>query len=283
MVSMLLALTAIGAAMGALPPTPGASMGAAGLRPRGAPAAWAATSDKALAVQGGGDWMTDVFAAQIAPMLGTVVANVMFLASLPAVLDARAAGALGNLNPVPWAMILANCVAWLHYGYLKANPFIFFSNALGTLLGLFYTMTGVALGDAAQRARMESIALGFTAVHVAASYVSSLHPASRRSKELLAGYVANAVVVLYYAAPLSTMASVVETRDGSSIHGPLVAINGANGALWLIYGLTIGDPFVWVPNGVGSALAAAQLGLKAVFSAAPAPVAAAAAAAAEVL
>lgn len=264
----LVFVSLVATAQAALPPSPAHKPGKRGLVP-GTSAAW--DHEPQLAVRGGEDWMTDVFAAKIAPALGTVVANVMFLASLPAVLDARAAGALGDLNPVPWAMILANCVAWLHYGFLQGNPYIFWSNALGSLLGLFYTMTGMALGDAAQRQQMENIALGFSAVHVLASYFSALKLKSAHAKQLLAGYIANAIVILYYAAPLSTMAAVLESKSASSIHGPLVAVNGANGALWLVYGLTIGDPFVWVPNGTGSLLAGLQLALKAFYGDGAAP------------
>ena len=77
--------------------------------PRGLP--------RPLAVRGGGS-LADTFTTRIAPTLGTVVANCMFLSGLPAVLGARRAGSLGDLNPVPWAFVLVNCLAWLHYSYL---------------------------------------------------------------------------------------------------------------------------------------------------------------------
>ena len=103
----------------------------------------------------------------------------------------------------------------------------------------------------------------FSAVHVLASYFSALKLKSAHAKQLLAGYIANAIVILYYAAPLSTMAAVLESKSASSIHGPLVAVNGANGALWLVYGLTIGAPIkedggakicVYIPApGIGAA------------------------------
>ena len=46
--------------------------------------------------------------------------------------------------------------------------------------------------------------------------------------------------------------------------------NGANGLLWVTYGLTIADPFVWVPNSMGVVLAATQLAVKGAFGGATA-------------
>ena len=40
----------------------------------------------------------------------------MFLAPMPSVLAARRAGALGDLNPLPFPSLIGNCVAWIAYG-----------------------------------------------------------------------------------------------------------------------------------------------------------------------
>lgn len=62
--------------------------------------------------------------------------------------------------------------------------------------------------------------------------------------QLMWGFTANAILLIYYAAPLSTIATVVRTRSSASLHLPLAVMNTINGALWLIYGLAISDLFV---------------------------------------
>ena len=127
------------------------------------------------------------------------------------------------------------------------------------MLGLFYAATALALGAPST---VERVVVASTAVHVAAAYATGYALASPARRRLVAGLVANGILLCYYAAPLSTMAEILATKDASSISAPLVALNGANGLLWLVYGLAVDDRLVWVPNCVGVLLALAQLGLR---------------------
>jgi hypothetical protein len=46
--------------------------------------------------------MSNVFFSVVCPVLGTIICNGMWLAPLPAVLEAQRKGDLGPLNPTPW-------------------------------------------------------------------------------------------------------------------------------------------------------------------------------------
>ena len=216
---------------------------------------------RATVVKGG----ATAWATTVAPTIGAVVANAMFFSSLPAVLDARKDQKLGDLNPVPWAFIFTNCVAWLHYSYVIQNPYAFLSNCFGALLGLFYVSTGIALGDTKQRAAVEKIVLLFTGLHVAASFFSTFILQTMAQRQLLTGYIANFVLVIFYGAPLSTLRDVLKTKSAASIYAPLSLLSGINGALWVTYGLAISDLFIAIPNAAGLALAIVQLTFKAMF------------------
>lgn len=198
----------------------------------------------------------------VVPCCGAVLANGMFLASWPAVAAARQSGALGSLNPLPFAFTFINCVGWLHYGFVMRNHYVFWSNALGSVLGLLYTTTALKLGCPQI---VEYITVGGLAIHVVSAYVTGLRLESLSQRKLCAGLVANFILLCYYAAPLSTVASVIKARDASSISGPLVMVNAGNGLLWTVYGAAVEDALVWAPNLAGVALAAAQLALKVVF------------------
>jgi hypothetical protein len=48
-----------------------------------------------------------------------------------------------ELNPLPFLGIVFNCTAWLLYGTLTKDPYVYFSNILGLPLGIFYVFTSV--------------------------------------------------------------------------------------------------------------------------------------------
>jgi len=270
----------------------------------------------ALRLRGGASMITqEVLLTTVAPALGAVIANGMFLAPLAAVNKARKDGTLGDLNPLPFPAIIGNCVAWLAYGYTTKNPYVFASNAVGPLLGLWFTTTGIGLAKSApERKKLEITTLAYVTApppllscsyyaracccryyednyhHYYYSYDDDdrhhryqlTHPTPLRYAAVLiaggwfavtsplgapvvTGYIANALLLLYYSAPLSTMAEVIKTKSSKSILLPLSLLSLTNGLLWLGYGLAVKDFFIAVPNGIGVGLTGIQLLLKLVF------------------
>ena len=50
------------------------------------------------------------------------------------------------------------------------------------------------------------------------------------------GLLANAILLVFYASPLSTVAEVVSTKSSASLQVPLCIGNVVNSLLWLVYG-----------------------------------------------
>ena len=46
-----------------------------------------------------------------------------------------------ELNPLPFLGMIANTAAWLFYGTLIQDPYVYFSNILGLVFGAFFTLT----------------------------------------------------------------------------------------------------------------------------------------------
>ena len=55
----------------------------------------------------------------VCPFFGVIIGNAMWLSPMKAVLEARSKGDIGTLNPVPWSIAYANCIAWVIYGCLR--------------------------------------------------------------------------------------------------------------------------------------------------------------------
>ena len=52
-----------------------------------------------------------------------------------------------ELNPIPFPVVVANCVAWVGYAIVNKDPYVFLANDPGLLLGLFYTLSAYGYAD----------------------------------------------------------------------------------------------------------------------------------------
>ncbi|KXS17721.1 hypothetical protein M427DRAFT_54321 [Gonapodya prolifera JEL478] len=205
----------------------------------------------------------------LAPLLGVVTATLIFLAPLSDVRQIALTGELADFNPIPLGFIVTNALSWILYSLLVRNFYIFWSNVSGFCLGLYYIVSALGARDVPASAR-SLVTTVFTAgpfliligFHVAFLVVNPDDPDKARS---LGGWICVAALLAFYTSPLSTLHHVLLTRDASSFSYPLSLACVLNGALWTVYGLVIGDGFVWAPNAVGAVVGVVQVGLLVVF------------------
>ena len=180
----------------------------------------------------------------------------MFSVPLKSVLKARRERTLGSLNPLPFTAQAANAAGWIGYTFvlapkdLTAASLIFWPNQLGLLK---------------TRDRQLAIILFFSFVLSLIGAVGVLTRMNQHELQNLWGFTANAILLMYYAAPLSTVWTVISTKSAATLHWPLALMQIINGCLWLGYGLAIEDPFVWVPNGIGACTGALLTTLVVIF------------------
>jgi solute carrier family 50 protein (sugar transporter) len=63
----------------------------------------------------------------------------------------------------------------------------------------------------------------------------------------------------FYGSPLSVLALVLRSRNAESFDTLLSLTQGINCVLWLVYGIFIGDGYIWGPNSLGFLVAVMQL------------------------
>ena len=212
-------------------------------------------------------WVTKYFA----PALGTLIANAMWVTPIKVMRDARRNRELGNINPIPFNVVVANCLAYTMYSILKQDYFIFFSNFFGILISVSCILTTLMLlsketpnkFESSLRDLVEYLFVGTLAFWlVILLFVGLVLNGGGGVSDSLVGTLAVICSIAYYAAPLSTMARVIRKKDASSLYLPLVLVNLVNAVLWFVYGLAgINDIYVWLPNVLGIALALSQVGL----------------------
>lgn len=194
---------------------------------------------------------------------------------MKAIVNARRKRDLGTLNPIPYAVTVANCVGWTMYGCMRRDYFIFFSNSTGLVLGLFYSLSSLTLLDhkksdlfrlQVMTSLLVSSAIFWCLMGMIACIAYPADPASREQGTVFIGTLGMGFGLAYYTAPLSTMAQVIKMRDSSSLYLPLIVSSFCNAFLWVIYGFVVKhDLAIWLPNGVGVVLSTIQFALKMLF------------------
>ncbi|KAG1680571.1 hypothetical protein FOA52_015018 [Chlamydomonas sp. UWO 241] len=212
--------------------------------------------------------MQTIILQTVVPAAGAVISTVMYASPLPTVYKASVNGALGDINPIPFCITIANTLIWLVYGLLKHDPFITTPNTLGVVMALWATLMAYGLADETVRTQLRNLLLLQAICLPVMGVVTTFFLVGDTAAQLgLWGLVGNVVGITMYASPLSSMGEVIKTRNSASILVPLTITTLLNASLWAAYGLAIGDPYVYIPNVLGCVLAVGQLALTIAFPA----------------
>jgi solute carrier family 50 protein (sugar transporter) len=91
------------------------------------------------------------------------------------------------------------------------------------------------------------------------SLVSFADSFSHSTRENVVGAVVICNLIFFYGAPLSTISTVVKTRNSRSIHVPTMITNTATGVFWGAYGIAVSDYLIAGPNLIGAFLGGVQI------------------------
>ncbi|KAH6591717.1 hypothetical protein BASA50_008520 [Batrachochytrium salamandrivorans] len=199
------------------------------------------------------------------PGIGCLTALWIFIAPFKSVRKIDKTDSLDNVNPFPFPMIMANCLGWLVYGLLVQDPYVFFPNIVGYQLGVYYTLTSYRVSGKDFQSRVIQILVVSSVLVFSGAFVSFIVLNGAYPARTIMGLVCVMILAVFYSAPLSGFYSVIKNKDASSIDPILAAASLVNGSLWSIYGLALGDAFIWSPNLLGVVFCVVQFVLMAVY------------------
>ena len=222
----------------------------------------------------------DVVASLVAPIVGFVLANVMFFSSLPELRRYDLSSTWGPLNAHPYPIVVANCIAWMMYGAVVHDYWVFASNVPGAMVSTYATLLAIRTlprdetNTVVARSRQKKgkdIEKMFVwgacgATSVVGFLVGVVLHDDQKTKRVVAGAYCNAVLAPYYASPLSEMKEMLTRRDASSLYWPMSAAITVNGFSWAAYGFASNDWFLFSPNAFGGVVGVVQLVFLATFS-----------------
>ena len=190
--------------------------------------------------------MSDVGSAVVAPVLGTLFCFGMWLSPLRAVLEVRRTKKMGVLNPLPFGITVINCIAWVTYGCMKRDLYLFFANGSGLVLGFFYCLSvlpylnrdeSATIEEKRLKMGVEVLVVGGVAFWAMIAMIVFIILDPTQTHDVMTGQtiVSSFGVVCglsYYASPLTTMVEVIKIKDSSSLYAPMILMNLATAFLW---------------------------------------------------
>ena len=207
-----------------------------------------------------------IFINYVCPFVGSVLGTAMFFSNTFNMHRQSALkNGLGDINPIPYSAIVGNCIGGCFYGILIKNHWLWWGNFPGLIIGLYLccealSACGQRESDCIARTILKRSLLLWVIFWALTVWTTTFMLAAA-AQETVVGFFFSGVSVILYAAPLSTLVTVISTWDSSSLYLPMSAIAATCTGFWSVYGFVIGDPFVWVPNGLGLFLSAIQLTL----------------------
>ncbi|CAM8884108.1 unnamed protein product [Rhodiola kirilowii] len=201
-------------------------------------------------------------------ILGNAIALFLFLSPTPTFITIWKKKSVEQFSPIPYLATFVNCMVWVLYGLPVVKPnstLVVTINGAGVIIEIVFLSLFLLYSSGKTRRKVTLIAIG-EIIFIAALAVLVLTLAhTHKSRTLVVGIVAMVFNVAMYAAPLSVMKMVITTKSVEYMPFTLSLASFANGTCWLCYALFDFDPFIAVPNGLGTLFAAAQLILYATF------------------
>ncbi|KAJ1411107.1 SWEET sugar transporter [Sesbania bispinosa] len=166
-----------------------------------------------------------------------------------------------EFSGIPYVMCLLNCLLSAWYGLPFVSPhniLVTIINGAGAVIEVVYVFIFIFFSPKKEKAKILGLFTFVTTVFSAVVFVSlfALHGNSRK---IFCGFAAAIFSIIMYGSPLSIMRLVIKTKSVEFMPFFLSLFVFLCGTSWFIFGLLGHDPFVAVPNGVGSALGTMQL------------------------
>ncbi|XP_019416247.1 PREDICTED: bidirectional sugar transporter SWEET1-like [Lupinus angustifolius] len=194
-------------------------------------------------------------------IFGNALALFLFLA--PAITFKRiiANKSTEKFSGIPYIMTLLNCLlsAWYGLPFVSSDNIpVSTINGVGTVIETIYILIFIIFAPKKQKAKIIGLFTSVLAVFSIVVFVSlfALHDNSRK---VFCGFASAICSIIMYGSPLSIMRLVIRTKSVEFMPFYLSLSVFLCGTSWFIFGLLGRDPFLAVPNGVGSALGAIQL------------------------
>ncbi|CAL9762597.1 bidirectional sugar transporter SWEET5-like [Musa acuminata AAA Group] len=201
-------------------------------------------------------------------VIGNVISCGLFLSPLPTFVQIIKKGTVEQFSPVPYLATALNCMLWIFYGLPFVHPnslLVITINGIGLTFESVYLTIFLIYSNAQGRLKVVKVLAAEIAFVVVVVVVVLLVAHTYERRTLIVGILCIIFGTCMYAAPLSVMKLVVQTKSVKYMPFSLSCASFLNGICWTTYAFLPFDINILIPNGLGTLLALSQLVLYACY------------------
>ncbi|KAK6122988.1 hypothetical protein DH2020_043270 [Rehmannia glutinosa] len=204
----------------------------------------------------------------IVGIIGNVISFFLFLSPLPTFFKIWREKSVQSFRPDPYIATVLNCAMWVLYGLPLVHPdslLVVTINGTGFFIEMFYITIFFIYSDWPKRRKILVALLVEVVFMAVVILITLLGLHGTKSRSLFVGILCIVFNIMMYTSPLTIMKRVIKTKSVKFMPFYLSLTNFLNGIVWSIYALIKLDPFVLVPNSLGSLSGLVQLVLYATY------------------
>lgn len=208
-----------------------------------------------------------VFSAA-AGIAGNLFAVVLFVSPIPTFRRIIRSKSTEQFSGLPYIYGLLNCLICLWYGMPIVSPDVIpvaTVNSVGAIFQLIYITIFILHAEKAKKVKMIGLLLAVLAIFVIIVFVS-LKLFEPPNRQIFVGYLSVVSLISMFASPLFVMNLVIKTKSVEFMPFYLSLATFLISISFFAFGMFKSDPFIFVPNGIGTVLGIIQLVLYSYYS-----------------
>ncbi|XP_050230908.1 bidirectional sugar transporter SWEET2 [Mercurialis annua] len=198
-----------------------------------------------------------------AGIAGNIFAFALFLSPIATFRRIIRSQSTEQFSGLPYIYALLNCLICLWYGMPLVSPEIILVatvNSIGAVFQFIYIIIFIMHTDKEKKLKMSGLLVGVFTIF-AAIVVVSLYVFEPRDRQMFVGYISVFSLISMFASPLCVINLVYKTKSVEFMPFYLSLATFLMSLSFFAYGMLKYDPFIYVPNGIGTILGLIQLAL----------------------
>ncbi|KAI4367842.1 hypothetical protein MLD38_016466 [Melastoma candidum] len=199
-------------------------------------------------------------------IIGNIISILVFISPIKTFWWVAKNGTTDRYKGEPYITTLLSTSLWSFYGILKPGGLLIVTvNAVGAVMQLIYVSLFLIYSPKDRKVRLMKLSgllnVGFLGTVVAVTLLA-MHGSMRLT---FVGILCAGLTICMYAAPMSVMKTVIQTKSVKYMPFLLSFFLFLNGSIWSTYAVLVKDLYIAVPNGVGFVLGSAQVILYVIY------------------